>query len=102
MTTEDATVNRPDWRDTVFQEQKRRDESLLYLAPRPLEVPDPGALYVLDIPRKYLSDAEISITERPVETLIAQLATGDLRSLEVTQAFLQRARIAQKLVCSFL
>lgn len=54
----------------------------------------------MDIPAKLLSPDEIQITELPVEELADMLRLRKLTAMVVTLAFLRRAGIAQKLVCS--
>ena len=67
--------------------------------------PQGERLIAADIPRKsgLLSDSELQITENYTATqLVAKLATGELRSVEVTTAFCKRAAIAQQLVRGLL
>ncbi|KAL4977968.1 Acetamidase [Aspergillus desertorum] len=54
---------------------------------------------VIDFPKKagILSEAELKITESSAADLVAQLAAGQLTSVEVTLAFCKRAAIAQQL-----
>lgn len=57
-----------------------------------------GAQNVLDVPRQFLSRAEVAITESyTIPTLLAALASRKLSSVEVTEAFCHRAAIAQQL-----
>ena len=72
------------WQDIARQVQEHRDATIA-------EVRFTG------IPRDLLSAREVEITESTTERLIEFLATGQLRSREVTAAFLRRAGIAQSL-----
>jgi amidase len=63
--------------------------------------PSIRSLSVLDIPRQcgILSERELIITESyDARRLLGQLATGQLTSVEVAEAFSKRAAIAQQLV----
>lgn len=48
-----------------------------------------------------LSSEELAITESSAVDLVAKLATGGLKSVNVTLAFCKRAAIAQQLVLVF-
>lgn len=61
---------------------------------RPKQIP----LNVTGIPKTLLSEKEIEITEKLPEKLVEELANGSLTAVEVTNAFLRRAGLAQKLV----
>ncbi|KAH6675066.1 putative amidase [Halenospora varia] len=54
---------------------------------------------VIEIPRTcgILTPAQLDITEQTATELVAKLATGDLSSVEVTEAFCARAAIAHQL-----
>jgi amidase len=54
---------------------------------------------VTGIPSELLPQSTIDITEQPAESLVSELAFGRLTSVEVTQAFLLRAKLASQLVC---
>lgn len=54
----------------------------------------------MDIPGKLLSSDDIQITELPVEELADMLRLRKVTAMVVTLAFLRRAGVAQKLVCS--
>ena len=66
------------------------------------EIPQELPLNVIDLPRKLLLPHEIKITETPPELLITALASGKLTCIDVTKAFLRRARVAQKMVLAAL
>lgn len=57
-----------------------------------------GAQNVLDVPRRFLSAAEITITESyTIASLLAAISSRKLSAVEVTEAFCHRAAIAQQL-----
>ena len=58
-----------------------------------------GRKNVTGIPKIVLPQSTIDITEQPAEILVKKLALGYLTSVEVTQAFLLRAKLASQLVC---
>jgi amidase len=60
----------------------------------------PDNANVIDIPSTcgILTPAQIAITELNLTKLVAKLAAGELKSLEVTEAFCARAAIAHQLV----
>lgn len=87
----------PSWQDLAQQVRDRRDDSIDKFAPD-LEIPRIGSGRAIPIPRHYLTSAEIAITESSVQSLLNSLAQGKLSATEVTNAFLRRAVIAQKLV----
>ncbi|TGO64820.1 hypothetical protein BCON_0005g00160 [Botryotinia convoluta] len=86
------------WQDVASEVQKHRDATIAKVEPAIVEITEKLPRRVISLPRKYLSPEEITITEIPIEELLASLATGKLSSLAVTKAFLRRAAIAQKLV----
>lgn len=57
-----------------------------------------------DFPEKcgILTPKEIEITKSSATDLVPKLASGELKSVEVTLAFCKRAAIAHQLVCSTL
>lgn len=86
------------WQEVAKEAQLHRDASIAKVNPPVPEVPADLPLDVTPLPRKLLSEREVEITETPAESLLASLATGKLTSVEVTNAFLRRAGLAQKLV----
>jgi amidase len=86
------------WQDIAAIAQAYRDESIARVQP---VVPDPPTdlpLNLTSLPAKLLPKHVVEITESPTERLLQQMASGNLTSTEVTQAFLQRAGLASKLV----
>lgn len=75
-----------------------RDRSIEHVDPAIAALPDTHTGRVIDFPRRHLSQTEIAITESSAETLVTSLASGKLTATAVTNAFLRRAAIAQKLV----
>lgn len=86
------------WQEVAKHAQKVRDQSIDQIRPPVPDVPIDLPLNVTQLPRELLSKDEIDITESLPEDLLASLATSKLTSVEVTNAFLRRAGLAQKLV----
>jgi amidase len=86
------------WQETAKQMQDHREATLGAIEPKLSNVPTELPLNVTRIPDQVLSLREIEITTSAPELLLDDLATGKLRSVEVTNAFLRRAALAQKLV----
>ncbi len=88
------------WEKIAREAQGHRDASISRVKP---DVPHPPANLprnVMDIPCQLLSREEIQITEAPPEELAELLRSRKLTATTVTIAFLRRAGLAQKLVCS--
>lgn len=90
------------WQEVAQLAQSLREKSIADIQPPVPEIPSQHDLLlnVTSIPRKLLGEAELKITESPPEDLLRSLASGQLSSVEVVTAFLRRAGIAQKLVCT--
>jgi amidase len=86
------------WQDIAKIAQDLRDDSIAKVKPTVPDVPLELPLNVSKLPGELLSEPEISITETTPEKLLDALAAGKLTSTEVTNAFLRRAGLAQKLV----
>lgn len=98
MATITTTVGKPTWQEIAKTAQDHRDSTLNLDPPVP-DVPADLPLDVTAIPKTLLSPEAVAITQTPPEELVISLALGRLTSLTVTTAFLQRAGVAQKLVC---
>ncbi|KAJ5513276.1 Amidase [Penicillium fimorum] len=85
------------WQVSARRVQAVRDASIEHVDPAVAALPDTHTGRVIDFPRRHLSQTEIAITESSAQTLVASLATGKLTATAVTNAFLRRAAIAQKL-----
>jgi hypothetical protein len=86
------------WEEIAESMQKHRADTIAAVEPA---VPDPPAnppLNVTGIPKKLLSEEVVSITDKLPEQLVSGLASGKLTSTAVTEAFLQRAGLASRLV----
>lgn len=85
------------WQETAKKTQEYRDETVAAV-----NTPDIATkqlpLNVSNIPRDLLKPKEVELTETAPETLLKQLASGDISSVNLTEAFLRRAALAQKLV----
>jgi amidase len=86
------------WQEIAKIAQDLRDSSIAGVRPTVPDVPSELPLNVSQLPGELLSRAEIIITESTPEQLLGALAAGKLTSTEVTNAFLRRAGLAQKLV----
>lgn len=86
------------WQESARKVQAVRDRSIEHVDPAIAALPDTHTGRVIDFPRRHLSQTEIAITESSAETLVTSLASGKLTATAVTNAFLRRAAIAQKLV----
>lgn len=94
------------WQEIAQEAQDYRDASLSQVEvsnafkdkPFPKNLPKNSTI----IPKDLLCDIDIKITETLLEELVEALATGILTATQVTTAFLRRAVLAQKLVCSLL
>lgn len=91
-------MSKPSWQDVARQVQDHRTNTIAEVQPQIPDVPKNLPSNVTSIPRDLLSSREVEITESTTEILVASLATGKLTSREVTNAFLRRAGLAQKLV----
>ena len=86
------------WQDIAAISQDHRDESIARIQP---PIPDPPTdlpLNLTSLPAKLLPKHVVEITDLPAERLLQEMASGKLTSTQVTQAFLQRAGLASKLV----
>ena len=87
------------WQEIARAAREHRDKSIAEVTPPLPDIPSEDLpLNVTSIPWKHLSSFEIELTETSPEKLVKSLASGALTSTEVTNAFLRRAGIAQKLV----
>ena len=93
-----STKSKRPWQEIVDEAQAYRDSTINALSPSAPQIPAQLPKNVLSIPSQLLDTRTLSITELPVELLLASLAKGSLSAVEVTTAFLQRAAIAQGLV----
>lgn len=90
------------WQDVVKVARDHRDASIGRIEPPLPQVPVELPLNVSRIPRQLLSEKEIKITETTTENLVSWLASGVISSSQVTNAFLRRAGIAQRLVSTYM
>ncbi len=90
------------WEQVAEKAKHHRDDTITLVQP---PVPDlPAEALPLDVTalsKAFLAPKEVTITERSGEDLVASIASGVLSSTEVTNAFLRRAGLAQKLVQDF-
>lgn len=91
-------MTRKPWQEVARIAQEARDKSIELVQPPVPDIPADLPLNVSGIPKQLLTPAEVEITETPPEVLVESLASGKLTSVEVVNAFLRRAGLAQKLV----
>lgn len=84
------------WQTIAQQAQQHRDLTIACVHPPIPDIQD-IPLDTSPIPKTILTAEELSITESDPSDLISKLASGDLTSVQVTNAFLRRAGLAQKL-----
>ncbi|KAH8669545.1 amidase signature domain-containing protein [Tricladium varicosporioides] len=85
------------WQEVAAYKKRERDESVDSI-PSPFPTfPAETPLNTLPIAKEALTADQIKITETLVEELVPQLAKGELTAIAVTEAFLRRAALAQKL-----
>ncbi|KAI8957524.1 amidase [Daldinia sp. FL1419] len=99
-----ATVtiaNGATWQEVATDRQRHRDATIAEVSP-----PVPGLrqedipLNSTGVPKLLLTEQEIEITSMDVENLVKKIASGEWSSTVVTNAFLRRAGLAQKLTNS--
>lgn len=90
-------LNPKPWQEISKDMRQHRDNTFAKVDPPIPDVPRELPLNVTTLPKELLSEAVIAITDLPAETLLTRLASGDLSSVGVVKAFLQRAGLASKL-----
>lgn len=91
-------ANSSSWQHVAKTAQDLRDASISRIHPSVPDVPSGLPANVTGIPKHLLTTDEVLITETSTEGLVSSLASGELASTVVVNAFLRRASIAQKLV----
>jgi len=86
------------WQEVAMKAQRHRDDTIAQIRPPIPVISFTLPRNVTPILRVGLAPKEVRITESPAEELVASIASGILTSTEVTNAFLRRAGLAQKLV----
>jgi amidase len=86
--------------ETLAADKRARLEKTIPAEWKLESVPESGNSY-MDVPAKsgVLSETELQITGSSATDLVAKLASGELKSVDVTVAFCKRAAIAHQLVC---
>lgn len=97
-----TTASGATWQEVAAARQTYRDGTISAVSPAVPDVPTKLPLNVSVLPGQLLTKEEIAITESTVDELLSQVRDGKLSSVTVTNAFLRRAGLAQKLVCSVL
>ncbi|KAF2141027.1 uncharacterized protein K452DRAFT_288411 [Aplosporella prunicola CBS 121167] len=91
-----SAASRP-WQETAAMLQKHRDATLAAVRPALCDPPAQLPLNVASLAEQLLPSDVKAITESAPEVLLAQLASQKLTATAVTNAFLHRASLAQKL-----
>ncbi|KAJ4358598.1 uncharacterized protein N0V89_003182 [Didymosphaeria variabile] len=85
------------WQTIAKRTQQHRDATLAAVEPPIPDLPE-LPLDSTPVPKTILTPEELSITESDPVDLLSKLSSGNLSSATVTNAFLRRATLAQKLV----
>lgn len=85
------------WQETAFKIQAHRDHTISQINPAICDIQDTHSSWVLEIPGAVLTPEEKIITEYEIDTLVANLASGKVSAVAVTNSFLRRAAVSQKL-----
>ena len=98
-----AALNSLTWQDLVADKRTRQAAAI----PKEwiITAPASDVRDATSVPTEcgLLTEKEVAITENTdIETLLAQLANGELTSVEVTTAYYKRAIVAQQMVRLFL
>ncbi len=93
-----TTASGATWQEVAADRQKHRDATIAAIQPPIPDVPAELPLNVTTIPKQLLTAEEVTITETPVEELVALLVGQKWTATEVIKAYLRRAGLAQKLV----
>ena len=88
------------WKEVAREAQRYRDSTIARIQPPVPEKPIETPKNVFDTLRSFLSPEEIEITELSPQALLERLRTRRLAAVVVTNAFLRRAGVAQRLVGS--
>ena len=86
------------WQAIAQEARDYRDATLATIQPPIPDISGQTPKNVFETLRSNLSVQEIEITELSPEKLLEHLRTGTLSAVAVTNAFLRRAGLAQKLV----
>ncbi|KAK5110257.1 hypothetical protein LTR62_006110 [Meristemomyces frigidus] len=85
------------WQDAAASMVEHLNKTIDEIRPKVPAVPETLPTNVTGVPSKLLPEDVVKVTETPPQVLIAKLASGELTSLDVTSAYLQRAGLASKL-----
>ncbi|KAL8942558.1 MAG: hypothetical protein Q9216_001602 [Gyalolechia sp. 2 TL-2023] len=88
---------RPSWQTVAQEAHRYRDKTLAKIEPPVPNFPAEASRNVFETLRSCLSPQEVEVTELPPEKLSEQLRSRKYTAVLVTNAFLRRAALAQKL-----
>lgn len=86
------------WQEIAKGMQDYRAKTINEVKPEIPSLPHKLPKNVTKLPREFLSEKEIWITETEPTRLASVLCKGELTAVEVTKAFLRRAGLASRLV----
>lgn len=86
------------WQEIAKEAQRYRDATIAEIEPPVPEGPIESPRDTFDTIRSYLTSDEVAITELLPQQLLERLRTGKVAATAVTNAFLRRAALVQKLV----
>jgi amidase len=86
------------WQEISKEAQDHRDRSLSKVRPPLAKIPSKLPKNTTGIAEQMLTAEEIELTSKLPEDILALIASGDITSTEVCNAFLRRAVVAQQLV----
>jgi len=90
-----TTASGATWQQVAEDRQHHRSTTISAISPSLPDTIQSVPLNTLSLAVQFLTPEEIKITESTVEELIPQLASGEIHSTTVTNAFLRRAGLAQ-------
>ncbi|KAF2128547.1 amidase [Dothidotthia symphoricarpi CBS 119687] len=85
------------WEEIAREAQDHRDSTIALLSPRVPKIPANPPKNVTSIPEQALNKQIVTITSLLPGELLSSLASGQLTAVQVTNAYLQRAAVAQQL-----
>ncbi|KAF2639078.1 amidase [Massarina eburnea CBS 473.64] len=97
MAPKTAKPQRP-WQEVAKEAQDYRDSTIAELSPSAPSLPPNLPKDVTAIADEILHGNTVSITSLPPDEILKLLSTGQLTAVDVTNAYLRRAAVAQRLV----
>lgn len=85
------------WQEVARAAQEHREHSLSLFQTADIPTGESITKQVIDLPRRLLDEEGVAITELALDQIVQSTLAGSLSVQKVTQAFLRRAALAQKL-----